>query len=181
MWHVSGIRDTRDVVRRVEYVERRMREDIRAGLPRREIQAGVHDFTNLYTTLPHDAIRTEVMAIVTEAFSRHADSQGVLPWLVIRRNGVVEWHAPQRGASLPDDKSKEASDKDTGGRFFDAARIADELELVLDNIYVTFGTAVYRQTLGIPMGFSSSPMLAIFMLSSFELRWLRRWVAAVRT
>ena len=174
------VRDTRDVVRRVQYVERRIREDVRAGMPRRAVQAGVHDFTNLYTTLPHDAIRTEVMAVVAEAFSRHADDQGVLPWLVIRRDGTVEWYAPSRGATLPADGSKDAGDKKSG-RFFDVARIAEELEFVLDNIYVTFGTAVYRQTLGIPMGFSSSPMLAIFMLSSFELRWLRHWVHAVRT
>jgi hypothetical protein len=46
---------------------------------------------------------------------------------------------------------------------------------VLDNIFVTFGSRVYRQRLGIPMGFSSSPMMAVLMLAVYELQWLELW------
>ena len=52
-----------------------------------------------------------------------------------------------------------------------------DVDFVLDNIFVTVGDDVWRQILGVPMGFSCSPMLAVLMLAFYEVRFLRRLVA----
>ena len=40
------------------------------------------------------------------------------------------------------------------------------------------GDDIFRQTLGVPMGFSCSPMLAVTMLAFFEIAFVRRLVAS---
>ena len=69
-------------------------------------------------------------------------------------------------------------------RTFDVDRVLEELEFVLENIYVEFGQRLYRQRLGVPMGFSSSPMMAVLMLAAYELQLSnnggKKWGAPVR-
>ena len=53
-----------------------------------------------------------------------------------------------------------------------------DVDFLLDNVFCTFGDRVYQQELGVPMGFSCSPMLATLMLAAFEIEWLEKTVAA---
>ena len=55
-------------------------------------------------------------------------------------------------------------------------RLMLDIDFILDNIYVTVGEDIFRQILGVPMGFSCSPLLAVLMLAFFELRLVRRMV-----
>ena len=122
----------------------------------------MHDFTNLYTTLPHADIRRAVRGLATEIFERHEGK-----YLEVTIYGGA-WRPLPEDGELPTDKTK--------CKNYDAARLLSDIDFILDNIYVTVGEGIFRQTLGVPMGFSCSPMLAVLMLAFFELRQVRRMV-----
>ena len=42
------------------------------------------------------------------------------------------------------------------------------IDFVIDNIYVGFGSSVFRQVIGIPMGTNSAPLLADLFLHTFD-------------
>ena len=42
------------------------------------------------------------------------------------------------------------------------------IDFLIDNIYVRFGSSVFRQVIGIPMGTNSAPLLADLFLHTFE-------------
>ena len=42
------------------------------------------------------------------------------------------------------------------------------VEFLIDNIYVEFGGRVYQQTVGIPMGTNCAPLVADWLLCSYE-------------
>ena len=47
------------------------------------------------------------------------------------------------------------------------------LTFLLDNIYIRFGTKLYRQVVGIPMGTSSAPLVAeLFMFCLYEREFM---------
>ena len=66
-------------------------------------------------------------------------------------------------------------------KFYIADRMLADLDYILNNTFVTFGDQVYRQTLGVPMGFACSPMIAVLMLCYYELRGLRDIVTLAGT
>ena len=41
------------------------------------------------------------------------------------------------------------------------SKVCDALVYLLDNIFIRFGTKLYRQTIGIPMGTNCAPLLQI--------------------
>ena len=44
----------------------------------------------------------------------------------------------------------------------------DALSYLLDNIYIRFGTMLYRQIVGIPMGANCAPLVADLFLYCYE-------------
>ena len=46
--------------------------------------------------------------------------------------------------------------------------VCDALTFLLDNIFVRFGTKLYRQVVGIPMGTNCAPLVADLFLFSYE-------------
>ena len=167
------LRDGRGVVERIRDLEGEMRRRRHAGgagyFAWRHVEFGVHDFTTLYTTLPHDEIRVAMRAIVNEVFlARHAGQ-----WLRVTRlvdgGHAFEWVARAASGTLPAPNGLV--------RHYDAATVLRDVDFILDNIYVTLGDDVYRQVLGVPMGFSCSPMLAVIMLAYHEITFVRRLVA----
>ena len=44
----------------------------------------------------------------------------------------------------------------------------DALSFLLDNIYIRFGTKLYRQIVGIPMGTNSAPLVADLFYSAMK-------------
>ena len=45
---------------------------------------------------------------------------------------------------------------------------SDALVYLLDNIFIRFGTKLYRQTIGIPMGTNCAPLVADLFLFCYE-------------
>ena len=46
--------------------------------------------------------------------------------------------------------------------------VCDALSFLLDNIYIRFGTKLYRQIVGIPMGTNCAPIVADLFLFCYE-------------
>eukprot|EP00964_Phaeocystis_antarctica_P163242 scaffold139055_cov157-Phaeocystis_antarctica.AAC.1 len=132
----------------------------------RDVEFGVHDFTSMYTKLPHDEIRRAVGGVVDEIFAREDHVGRVLR--VTETGG--EWVLLTAAGEVPEDTSS--------CKFYTASRLKLDVDFILNNIYVTVGDDIYRQTLGVPMGFSCSPMLAVIMLAFFEIAFVRRLVAS---
>ena len=50
-------------------------------------------------------------------------------------------------------------------------KVCDALVYLLDNIFIRFGTKLYRQTIGIPMGTNCAPLVADFFFVMREISW----------
>ena len=161
--------DSRDVVMRVRDLEARFRRQTdlwRQGraqrpLPRARRKFSVMDFTTLYPSLPHGHIREALQWIVHAAFARHA---GQL--LAVYDSGTWAWVTPTAGPRGHRDTSVI--------KYYSAALLLQDVDFVLDNTFVSFGDSVYRQVMGVPMGFACSPNIAVLMLCSYEIRALQR-------
>ena len=88
---------------------------------------------------------------------------------------MAAWQPRTGGQQRPPDKSGRR-----GAKFYDAGRILQALDYVLDNIFVTFGEKMYQQRLGVPMGFACSPMFAVLLLAFYELSFVRKWGGRIR-
>ena len=125
-------------------------------LRKHAVQFGVWDFTTLYLSLEHELIIGHVRAALARIFQWHA-SQG-FPWLDVHLvEKTVEWQ-------------KEKPQKSPAGhRFYDATELSELTAFIVRHAFVAVGDTVYRQKKGIPMGFSASPMIAVFTLSWAEI------------
>ena len=52
-------------------------------------------------------------------------------------------------------------------------KICDALVYILDNIFIKFGTKLYRQTIGIPMGTNCAPLVADLFLFCYERDFMK--------
>ena len=52
--------------------------------------------------------------------------------------------------------------------YFSCRELCLAIVFLIDNIYVRFGSSVFRQVIGIPMGTNSAPLLADLFLHTFE-------------
>ena len=169
------LRDGRGVVARIRALEAGLRAERHGahGAPAaagylawRGVEFGVHDFTSMYTKLPHDEIRRAVGGVIDEVFARDGHIGKVLK--VTEAGG--EWIALNAAGEAPGDS--------TSCKYYTASRLKLDVDFILNNIFVTVGDDIFRQTLGVPMGFSCSPMLAVIMLAFFEIAFVRRLVAS---
>ena len=52
-------------------------------------------------------------------------------------------------------------------------KVCDALVYLLDNIFIRFGTKLYRQTIGIPMGTNCAPLVADLFLFCYERDFMK--------
>ena len=52
-------------------------------------------------------------------------------------------------------------------------KVCDALVYLLDNIFIRFGTKLYRQTIGIPMGTNCAPLVAVLFLFCYERNFMK--------
>ena len=109
-----------------------------------------HDFSTLYTTIPHEKLKTRLADIIRNAFF-HKNGRRRYKFLVIhpRGNYFVRDHTDSTHKYTEDD-------------------IIQMLNFLIDNIFVVFGGRVFQQTIGIPMGTNCAPLLADLFLYSHE-------------
>ena len=107
-----------------------------------------HDFSTLYTTLPHNLIKPS-------GFDRVDLQKG------IKNYGSLYLACNDRKAFF-------TSSDQSRYTLWSCQNVCDALSYLLDNIYIRFGTKLYRQIVGIPMGINCAPLVADLFLNCYE-------------
>ena len=71
------------------------------------------------------------------------------------------------------DKNASSKDHKRGYHLWSCQNICDALLFLLDNIYIRFGTKLYRQIVGIPMGTNCAPLVADLFLFCYERDFMK--------
>ena len=103
-------------------------------------------FSTLYTTLPHNLIREKLI-------------------------NLIEWTFKSEGSSYIACNERYAffTSEDTKRyKLWSCQNVCEALIYLLDNIYIRFGTKLYRQIVGIPMGTNCAPLVADLFLFCYE-------------
>ena len=105
-----------------------------------------YDFSTLYTTLPHNLFKDKSIALIERTFKREGS-----PYLTCNDRNVLF-----------------TSEKPKQYRAWSCENVCDALTLLLDNIFIRFGTKLYRQVVGIPLGTNCAPLVADLFLFCYE-------------
>ena len=89
-----------------------------------------YDFSTLYTTSPHHLIKDKLIDLINRTF--------------IRENNQY--------LACNEECAFFTSDVYNNHNLWSCQKVCDALVYLLDNIFIRFGTKLYRQTIGIPMG-----------------------------
>ena len=94
-------------------------------------------FSTLYTTLPHNLIRIQLVDLIENTF---------------RREEALYLACNEERAFFASEEHKKYD-------LWSCQKVTDALIYLLDNIYIRFGSKLYRQNVGIPMGTNCAPLL----------------------
>ena len=163
-----------DVVRRIRELSADVKHLKHTGkwpehTTRENVHFGVHDFTSLFTTFKHDVIRDAMLSILTRIFDKNS-TNGNRQFVNINRHNDDDDQPGNTWTDRRPDKQKK------NARTYDLDEILELVDFILDNAYACVGNTVLKQTCGIPMGYSASPMLANFVLCHFEITGLEKMV-----
>ena len=100
----------------------------------------------LYTTLRHNLIRNQLVDLIENTF---------------RREEVLYLAGNEERAFFASEEHKKYD-------LWTCQKVTDALIYLLDNIYIRFGSKLYRQNVGIPMGTNCAPLLLICFCSSMR-------------
>ena len=114
------------------------------------------DFSTLHTTLPHDKLNTRLKETIHKAFSHRNDGSTCV---VLGYNSTYFSNKIQKGKTC-----------------YSEEQVISMLEFFIDNIFVSFGGALFQQIFGIPMGTNCVPLLANLFLYSYESEFLQNLV-----
>ena len=105
-----------------------------------------YDFSNMYTTLPHEKIKDRLSKLIKWCFDREgktflctSETKGFFS--AVDYNSYKSWTRSE---------------------------LCKALSFLLDNIFVRFGDTLYRQVVGIPMGTNCAPLVADLFLYTYE-------------
>ena len=108
-----------------------------------------YDFSTLYTTLPHNLIKENLVDLIERAIKTFNKTEGTLFLACNDKKGFFT-STDHRGYAL-----------------WSCQNVCDALSYILDNIYTRFGyTLIYR--VGIPMGTNCNPLVADLFLFCYE-------------
>ena len=110
-----------------------------------------YDFTTLYTTLPHHLIKDQLIDLINRTF--------------IRENTLY--------LACNEECAFFTSDVYNNHNLWSCQKVCDALVYLLDNIFIRFGTKLYRQTIGIPMGTNCAPLVADLFLFCYERDFMK--------
>ena len=102
-----------------------------------------YDFSTLYTTLPHNLFKDKLIDLIERSFNRECSH-----YLACNdRNAFFTLEKPKQYHA------------------WSCQNVFDALTFLLDSIFIQFGTLLYRQVVGIPMGTNCAPLVAdLFLL-----------------
>ena len=104
-----------------------------------------YDFSTLYTTLPHNLIKEKLTELIEQTFNR----EGSFYLACNDKNAFFTSEQPKRY------------------KLWSCQKMCDALHYLLDNIFIRFGSKLYRQIVGIPMGTYCAPLVADLFLFLF--------------
>ena len=113
------------------------------------------DFSTLYTSIPHDLLKTRISNLVHNAFRKKDGNVRYTHIKVTRAKGYFT-HDINGG----------------GDNMYTADNFCKMIEFLIDNIFVQFGGRLFCQAIGIPMGTNCAPLLADLFLYSYENEFL---------
>ena len=105
-----------------------------------------YDFSTLYTTLPHNLIKEKLRKLIEQTFNR----EGSLYLACNDKNALFTSEQPKRY------------------RLWSCQKMCDALHYLLDNIFIRFGSKLYRQIVCILMGTNCAPLVADLCLFYYE-------------
>ena len=100
----------------------------------------------LYTTLPHNLIKEKLINLIEWTFKREGS-----PYIACN----------ERQAFFTSEDTKQY-------KLWSCQNVCEALIYLLDNIYIRFGTKLYRQIVGILMGTNCAPLVADLFLFCYE-------------
>ena len=109
------------------------------------------DFSILYTSIPHDLLKSRISNLVHNAFRKNDGSVRYTHIKVTRAQGYFT-HDINGG----------------GDNMYTADNICKLIEFLNGNIFVQFGGRLFHQVIGIPMGTNCAPLVADLFLYSYE-------------
>ena len=110
-----------------------------------------YDFSTLYTTLPHHLLKDKLIDLINRTF--------------IREN--TQYLACNEGCAFF------TSDVYNDYNLWSYQKVYDALVYLLDNIFIRFGTKLYRQTIGIPMGTNCTLLIADLFHFCYERDFMK--------
>ena len=114
-----------------------------------------YDFSTLYTSIPHNLLKSRITALIHNSFKR--------------RNGSNRY----THIKITSGKGYFIDTINPGGdNLYTADQICRMVEFLIDNIFVKFGGCLFRQIIGIPVGTNCAPLLADLFLYSYESEFL---------
>ena len=116
------------------------------------------DFSALYTSIPHDLLKSRMNNIINNAFGH---GSGAARYTHI---GVGRDKGRFTGGPLNGDNKCTAND------------ICKMIEFLVDNICIGFGGRLFRQMVGVPVGTNCAPLLADLFLYSYENEFLDKLI-----
>ena len=105
-----------------------------------------YDFSTLYTSLPHDLIKSKLLQLFKFIFARENKL-----FLACNYDRAFFTNATTKNYTM-----------------WSCSQVCDALIYLPDNIFVRFGNSLYRQVIGIPMGTNCAPLIADLFLFCFE-------------
>ena len=114
-----------------------------------------YDFSTLYTTLPHNLIKEKLLDLIERIFYKN--------------EGKLYLACNDKKAFFT------SADHNRGYHLWSCQNVCDALSFLLDNIYIKFGTKLYGQIVGIPMGSNCGPLVADLFLFCYERDFMKNF------
>ena len=112
-----------------------------------------YDFSTLYTTLSHNLIKEKLLDFIEQTF--------------YKKEGKLYLACNDKKAFFT------SADHYKGYYLWSCQNLCDALSFLLDNIYIRFGTKLYRLIVGIPMGTNCAPLVADLFLFCYERDFMK--------
>ena len=126
-----------------------VRTQTQPSKPKREITK----FTSSQNTITHNLIKEKLLDLIERTF--------------YKKEGKLYLACNDKKAFFT------SADHYRGYHLWSCQNVCDALSFLLDNIYIRFGTKLYRQIVGIPMGTNCAPLVADLFLFCYERDFMK--------
>ena len=114
----------------------------------------IYNFSTLFTALPHNLIKEKLLDLIERTF--------------YKKKGKLYLACNDKKAFFT------SADHYKEYHLWSCQNVRDALLFRLDNIYIRFGTKLYRPCFGIPMGTNCAPLVADLFLFCYVKRFNER-------